>query len=120
MEIGTSTNESANYTSGKPKKKKFPKKSDQSNTASEAKGINKGSSGYSAYYDTGASPRSYFRDKPLHGVPSTGHVGTAEHDRSIPIQGTGKIRFGDLEMIDVAFVASFTKNLVSGNANHAS
>jgi hypothetical protein len=56
----------------------------------------------------------------LHGVPSTGHVGTAEHDRSIPIQGTGKIRFGDLEMIDVAFVASFTKNLVSGNANHAS
>jgi hypothetical protein len=115
MEIANSSNESANYSHAK--QKKFGRKNDISNAAVDTNASNndnKGLSKYTAFYDTGASPRSYFKDKPMGCSPTHGSVGTAENGRTIPITGTGKIRFGDLELVDVAHVPSFSKNLVSG------
>ena len=66
-----------------------------------------------AFHDSGSTPRSYFKDIPNNCRKSNSFVQTANNQK-IPVVGTGSVKFGKMELNDVAYVPSFTKNLVSG------
>ena len=66
-----------------------------------------------AFHDSGSTPRSYFKDIPNNCKRSNSFVQTANNQK-IPVVGTGSVKFGNMELNDVAYVPSFTKNLVSG------
>ena len=66
-----------------------------------------------AFHDSGSTPRSYFKDIPNNCKKSNSYVQTANNQK-IPVVGKGSVTFGKMELNDVAYVPSFTKNLVSG------
>lgn len=68
---------------------------------------------YVAFHDSGSTPRSYFKDMPVNCKRSNGYVKTAD-ESVVPIEGVGSVKFGNMELQNVAYVPSFTKNLVSG------
>lgn len=74
---------------------------------------NKQESHYSQlFFDTGATPVSFVKDKPTHLIPEKGLVKVA-NGTSIRSKGTGKVRFGEIE-INAIWVPDFQKNLISG------
>jgi hypothetical protein len=69
---------------------------------------------FTAYHDTASTPRSYFKDRPENfREVYSGSVMTADN-KAAPVKGIGSVKFGDLELKEVAYVPSFSKNLVSG------
>ncbi len=69
---------------------------------------------FTAYHDTASTPRSYFKDRPENfREVYSGSVITADN-KAAPVKGIGSVKFGDLELKEVAYVPSFSKNLVSG------
>ena len=87
--------------------------SDVSNQVTRA--ANKESNHYfTAYHDSGSTPRSYFKDKPQNFKTGHGTVFTADANGSAKVTGTGEAKFGDLHLTDIVHVPSFSKNLVSG------
>ena len=66
-----------------------------------------------AFHDSGSTPRSYFKDIPANCKKTTGFVQTADN-KKVEAVGVGSAKFGNMELDDVAYVPSFTKNLVSG------
>ena len=66
-----------------------------------------------AFHDSGSTPRSYFKDIPNNCKKSNSFVQTANNQK-IPVVGIGSVKFGKMELNDVAYVPSFSKNLVSG------
>ena len=70
---------------------------------------------FSAFYDAGATPTSFFKDKPRNFQPVTGVVRTAGADQGgVVTKGKGTASFGQLRLRGVVHVPTFKHNLVSG------
>ena len=65
------------------------------------------------FYDTGCTPFSYFKDKPLNCIPKLGKVNTASNE-SVTTMGIGEVRIGNLIIKNVVHAPSFKYNLLSG------
>ena len=66
-----------------------------------------------AFHDSASTPRSYFKDKPNDCQSNRSFVLTANNTK-VPVEGSGTVRFGNMTLKDVAYVPSFSKNLISG------
>ncbi|MEY5045629.1 MAG: hypothetical protein RL713_854, partial [Bacteroidota bacterium] len=88
---------------------------------SENENSNKGDSSYSSlcmsvspvYYDTGCTPTSYFKDKPMNLKHYDGSVKTASNQK-VNAKGIGEIKLGKITIDNVIWVPSFEHNLLSG------
>ena len=65
------------------------------------------------FYDTGCTPTSYFKDKPMNLKPYHGSVKTASNQK-VEAKGVGNVKLGKINIENVIWVPSFEHNLLSG------
>jgi len=64
------------------------------------------------FYDTGATPTSFVKDKPINFHPRIGSVQTA-NGISAKTLGHGTLKFGEI-LVQATYAPTFSKNLISG------
>lgn len=64
------------------------------------------------YFDTGCTPTSFVKDRPLNIIQKKSAVLTASGSK-VPTLGKGTVKFGEI-VVDATYVPSFQKNLISG------